>query len=272
MSLFPSSFVQTSCMHTPPTGEYPSPDCNYKWDTLFIQEFSRFGGNIHLWPTLLKHERYGWGEVQSVPPVTNEYHSLLVTWEGNSRLAPADKSNHFKLQANYSTTLTDYGDLLKMGQFPVSLPQPSDDSSCDQQDSSFKYKCSLLYMYQPLFYSEKSSGSSRKPTHSTSSQTIMLKTYLMTGSIMHMYSRHQATCQLFALTSSRHTARAPTGGFYSKNCQRDGGNVLTPNAVNVLAEYLAIPGCTLLWPWCQLQLCRVGELKYQAIWLLLYKV
>jgi hypothetical protein len=42
---------------------------------------------------------------KSLPPVTNEYHGLLVTWEANSRLAPADKSNHYKLQANYSTTL-----------------------------------------------------------------------------------------------------------------------------------------------------------------------
>jgi len=71
---------------------------------------------------------------KSVPPVTNEYHGLLVTWEGNSRLAPGDKCNCYKLQANYSITLTDYGDLLKMGQFPVSQPQPSDDSSCGQQD------------------------------------------------------------------------------------------------------------------------------------------
>jgi hypothetical protein len=50
---------------------------------------------------------------------------------------------------------------------------------------------------------------------------------------MQMYSRHQATCQLLALTSSGHTARAPARGFCSKNCQ---GTVHTPNAVNVLAK------------------------------------
>jgi len=46
------------------------------------------------------------GKYKSVPPVTNEYHGLLVTWVGNSRLAPSDKCNHYKLQANYSTTIT----------------------------------------------------------------------------------------------------------------------------------------------------------------------
>lgn len=59
---------------------------------------------------------------KSVPPGTNKYHGPLVTQEGNSRPAPADKRNRYKLKPIIlQLSLADYGDLLKMWQYAVSL-------------------------------------------------------------------------------------------------------------------------------------------------------
>ena len=83
---------------------------------------SRFGGNNCLLPTLLKHERYGWGELQ----ISSTRHKW-IPWStshvaGNSRLALADECNSYKLKPIIlQLPLTDYGDLLKMWQYAASL-------------------------------------------------------------------------------------------------------------------------------------------------------
>jgi hypothetical protein len=64
------------CTPLPPANTnfiYPGPEPNYKWETLFTHELSLFGGNIRLWPTILK-ERYGWRKVQISSNDHNQYH------------------------------------------------------------------------------------------------------------------------------------------------------------------------------------------------------
>jgi len=178
---------------------------------------SRVGGNNRLWPTLLKHERYGWGEVQ-ISSTRNKWIPWLTSHVGgNTKLALADKCNRYKLKPIIlQLPLTDHGDLLKMWQYAASLSHSPQMTAHVVKTQVLSVVCCnvpttfLLWKWQ-LQQQESHTHTYQAPKHLISDYH-----YLMTGGIMQTYSRHQATCQLLALTSSGHTAHAPARGLFQK--------------------------------------------------------
>ena len=108
---------------------------------------------------------------KSVPPVIKEYHGLLVTLKGNSRLAPTDApATSCQL---FHSSLTNYGDPLKMGWFPV-YQSPQMTAHVVNTTQVLRISVVCYIMYQPLFYSQNGSSSSRKPTQSPKAPHLLL--------------------------------------------------------------------------------------------------
>ena len=168
------------------------------------------------------------------------------------------------------------GDLLKMGQF-VSLSHSPQTAHAVNKTQVLRIRvvCCICTNHSSILKMAATAGNphtQHAPQHISPDYNV--EDLLLNDSWLRKYTAdtklHVNCCHRYEEVASMswHTAHV-LSSMCSKNCQRDWGNVHTPNVVNVLERQITILGNSKVH---QLQLCRVEQLKFQVIRSLPYKV